>query len=116
MVNHRIAARWFTMSRPEVTSKKQQQTDNSDAIPFSERVFTSKQTQEILAEGKTTFFIKSLPKLDAYLDGSKLKVTGKSIQALIKQRLSAPRQPRPTPLRKAKTEREAEGDARTRHD
>ena len=103
MVNHRIAARWFTMSRPEVTSKKQQQTDNSDSIPFAERVFTSKQTQEILAEGKTKFFEESLPKLDAYLDGNKLKITGRSIQALIASRLKGGRQPRPVPqLRKSK--------------
>src|SRR6516225_4811678 len=91
------------MARPEVTGKKQQQTDNSDSIPFAERVFTSKQTQEILAEGKTKFFEESLPKLDAYLDGNKLKITGKSIQALIASRLKGGRQPRPVPqLQKSK--------------
>jgi len=92
------------MARGEITGKKLQ-ADNSEAIPFSERVFTSKQTQEILAEGKTTFFIKSLPKLDAYLDGNKLKITGKSIQDLIRKRLAAGRQSRPMPqLRKSRTE------------
>jgi hypothetical protein len=91
------------MARPEVTGKKQQQTDNSDSIPFAERVFTSKQTQEILAEGKTKFFEESLPKLDAYLDGNKLKITGRSIQALIASRLKGGRLPRPVPqLRKSK--------------
>ena len=48
---------------------------NSD-LPFAERLFTSRQAREILAEGKTTFFEKSLPKLDAFLDGNKLKITG----------------------------------------
>jgi hypothetical protein len=79
-------------------------TDNSDSIPFSERVFTSKQTREILAEGKTTFFEKSLPNLDAYLDGNKLKITGKSIQALIASRVKGGRKPRPTPSRSAAKE------------
>ena len=87
------------MARGEVTGKKPQQTGNTDSIPFSERVFTSKQTQEILAEGKTTFFEKSLPNLDAYLDGNRLKITGKSIQALIASRLKGGRQPRPVPQR-----------------
>jgi hypothetical protein len=87
------------MARGEVTGKKPQQTGNTDSIPFSERVFTSKQTREILAEGKTTFFEKSLPNLDAYLDGNKLKITGKSIQALIASRLKGGRQPRPVPQR-----------------
>ena len=89
MVNHHIATRWFTM-------------DNSDDLPFAERLFTSRQTQQILAEGKTKFFQESLPKLDAFLDGNKLKITGKSIQVLIEKRLAAPRVPRPMPqLRKA---------------
>ena len=95
----------------KVTGRKLRQTDNSDSIPFAERLFTAKQTREILQDGKTKFFEQDLPQLDYFLDGNKLKITGKSIQALIKQRLSAPRQPRPTPLRKAKTELEAEGDA-----
>ena len=72
---------------------------NSDNLPFAERLFTAKQTREILAEGKTTFFEKSLPNLDAYLDGNKLKITGKSIQALIASRLKGGRQPRPVPQR-----------------
>jgi hypothetical protein len=87
------------MARPEVTGKKLQHTNNSDSIPFSERVFTSKQTREILAEGKTTFYEKSLPELEYYLDGNKLKITGGSIQALIKKRLAAPRVPRRVPKR-----------------
>jgi hypothetical protein len=86
------------MARPEVTAKKQQQTE-TDNLPFAERVFTSRQTQKILAEGKTTFFGKSLPNLDAYLDGNKLKITGRSIQALIESRLKGGRQPRPMPQR-----------------
>jgi len=90
MVNHRIAARWFTMSRPE------------DNLPFAERLFTSRQTREILAEGKTKFFEESLPNLEAFLDGNKLKITGRSIQALIASRLKGGRQFRPIPqLRKA---------------
>jgi hypothetical protein len=72
---------------------------NAD-LPFAERLFTSKQAREILAEGKTTFFEKSLPKLDAFLDGNKLKITGKSIQALIASRVKGGRQPRPTPSRR----------------
>ena len=88
MVNHHIATRWFTM-------------DNSDDLPFAERLFTSRQTQQILAEGKTKFFQESLPKLDAFLDGNKLKITGKSIQALIASRVAGGRQPRPTPSRSA---------------
>src|SRR6516165_6882610 len=87
------------MARGEVTGKKLQQTDNSDSIPFSECVFTSKQTRRILAEGKTKFFQESLPNLDAYLDGNKLKITGKSIQDLIASRLKGGRQPRPVPQR-----------------
>jgi hypothetical protein len=87
------------MARGEVTGKKLQQTDISDSIPFSERVFTSRQAREILAEGKTKFFQESLPKLEAYLDGNKLKITGKSIQALIASRLKGGRQPRPVPQR-----------------
>jgi len=67
---------------------------------FAERLFTTKQAREILNEGKTTFFEKSLPKLDAFLDGNKLKITGKSIQALIKSRVAGGRQPRPTPSRR----------------
>ena len=85
MVNHRIAARWFTMSRPE------------DNLPFAERLFTSRQAREILAEGKTKFFQESLPKLEAFLDGNKLKITGRSIQALIASRVKGGRKPRPTP-------------------
>jgi hypothetical protein len=90
------------MARGEVTGRKLQQTDN---IPFAERLFTSKQTQEILAEGKTKFFEESLPYLEAFLDGNKLKITGKSIQALIASRVAGGRQPRPVPqLRKSRTQ------------
>jgi hypothetical protein len=75
--------------------------DSSD-IPFAERLFTSAQTQKILQEGKTKFFTKTLPELEYFLDGNKLKITGKSIQVLIEKRLAAPRVPRPMPqLRKA---------------
>ena len=102
------------MARGEVTGKKLQHTDNSDSIPFSERVFTSKQTREILAEGKTTFFEKSLPNLDAYLDGNKLKITGKSIQALIASRLKGGRQPRPVPQRIQRKLEENTAAAKTR--
>jgi hypothetical protein len=80
---------------------------NSDNLPFAERLFTAKQTREILAEGKTTFFEKSLPNLDAYLDGNKLKITGKSIQALIASRMKGGRQPRPVPSRRAAGARES---------
>jgi hypothetical protein len=73
---------------------------NSD-LPFAERLFTAKQTRAILAEGKTKFFEDSLPHLEAFLDGNKLKITGKSIQALIASRLKGGRQPRPMPSRRA---------------
>jgi hypothetical protein len=77
----------------------------TDNLPFAERLFTSKQTREILNEAKTTFFGKSLPYLEAFLDGNKLKITGKSIQALIASRLKGGRQPRPIPqLRKPEPE------------
>jgi hypothetical protein len=68
-------------------------------LPFAERLFTSRQTQEILAEGKTKFFQESLPKLEAFLDGNKLKMTGRSIQALIASRVAGGRKPRPVPQR-----------------
>lgn len=60
-------------------------------IPFAERVFTAKQTQRALAVGKTTFFEKVLPELEAYLDGNRLKITGRSIQAYRERRLAEPR-------------------------
>ena len=56
------------MAIGEVTGKKLQQTDN---LPFDQRLFTSKQVREILAEGKTKFFEDSLPELEAFLDGNK---------------------------------------------
>jgi len=56
-----------------------------------------RQAREILAEGKTKFFQESLPKLEAFLDGNKLKITGRSIQALIASRVKGGRKPRPTP-------------------
>jgi hypothetical protein len=71
---------------------------------FAERLFTTKQAREILNEGKTTFFEKSLPELDFFLDGNKHKITGGSILALIKKRLAAPRMSRPTPSRKSNSE------------
>jgi len=72
------------MARPEVTGKKQQQTDN---IPFDERLFTSKQAMEILQDGKTKFFEEDRPELEGFLDGNKLKFTGRSIRALIQKKL-----------------------------
>ena len=100
------------MARPEVTGKKQQQTDN---LLFGERLFTSKQTQQLLAVGKTTFFNKVLPELEAFLDGNKLKITGHSILRYQERRLAEPRLPRSLPqFHKARTEIEtqsAEGDA-----
>jgi hypothetical protein len=90
---------------------KQQQTGN---LPFGERLFTSKQAREILGDGKTKFFEQDLPYLEAFLDGNKLKITGRSIRALIESRLAKGRLPRPMPqLRKARTEIAAqhEGDA-----
>jgi hypothetical protein len=53
----------------------------------------------VLSRGKTKFFEESLPKLDAFLDGNKLKITGKSIQALIASRVAGGRKPRSTPSR-----------------
>jgi hypothetical protein len=79
---------------------------NSDNLPFAERLFTAKQTREILAEGKTKFFEDSLPHLEAFLDGNKLKITGKSIQALIASRVKGSRKPRPTPSRPARASKE----------
>ena len=99
------------MARSEVTGKKLQQTDN---LPFDQRLFTSKQAREILAEGKTKFFEDSLPDLEAFLDGNKLKIIGRSIPELIERRLAVGRQPRAIPqLRKSRTEIAAqhEGDA-----
>jgi hypothetical protein len=108
------------MARPEVTGRKTTQQRSSDIssaepdnlpfadssdIPFAERLFTSAQTQKILQEGKTKFFTKTLLELEYFLDGNKLKITGKSIQALIANRLKGGRQPRPMPqFRKARTE------------
>jgi hypothetical protein len=72
----------------------------SDDLPFDQRLFTAKQTRQILAVGKTTFF-KLLPELKSFLDGNRLKVTGRSIREYQEKRLAAPRVPRPTPLRSA---------------
>jgi hypothetical protein len=68
------------MARPEVTGKKSgpgiipdywQQTDN---IPFDQRLFTSKQAMEILQDGKTKFYEQDLPELElkegVFLDGN----------------------------------------------
>jgi hypothetical protein len=65
-------------------------------LPFDERLFTSEQTQRLLAVGKTTFFDKVLPQLQAFLDGNKLKISGRSIREYQERRLAEPRQPRPT--------------------
>jgi hypothetical protein len=71
-------------------------------IPFEERLFTSRQTRQILNVGKTTFF-KVLPQLDAFLDGNRLKITGRSIREYQGRRLAVPRVARPMPqLHKSK--------------
>jgi hypothetical protein len=101
------------MARPEVTGQKLQQTDN---IPFDERLFTSKQAREILCEGKTKFFDESLPQLDFFLDGNRHKITGRSIQALIKKRLAVGRLRRSMPqgFRKSKDHIEPQHDGGAR--
>jgi hypothetical protein len=77
---------------------------SADNLPFDERLFTSKQTRQILAVGKTTFF-KVLPQLEAFLDGNRLKITGRSIREYQERRLAVLRQPRRMPqLHKAKPE------------
>jgi hypothetical protein len=70
----------------------------SDDLPFDERLFTAKQTRQILAIGKTTFF-RILPELKSFLDGNRLKITGRSIREYREKRLAAPRVPRLTPSR-----------------
>jgi hypothetical protein len=75
-----------------------------DNLPFDERLFTSKQTQQILAVGKTSFF-KILPELEAFLDGNRLKITGRSILAYQERRLAAGRVRRSMPqMRKTKAQ------------
>jgi len=84
---------------------------SSDDLPFAERLFTSTQTRQILQDGKTKFFTQDLPELEAFLDGNKLKITGRSILALIRKRLAAGRQPRPIrQLRKSKIESQPSGE------
>ena len=58
-----------------------------DNIPFDERLFTSKQAMEILGDGKTKFFEEDRPQLKGFLDGNKLKFTGRSIRELIQKKL-----------------------------
>jgi hypothetical protein len=58
-------------------------------IPFDERLFTSKQAMEILQDGKTKFFEEDRPQLVGFLDGNKLKFTGRSIRALIAKKLDS---------------------------
>jgi hypothetical protein len=67
------------MARPEVTGK--------DNLPFDEGLFTSKQAREILGDGKTKFFLEDRPQLEGFLDGNKLKFTGRSIRELIQKKL-----------------------------
>jgi hypothetical protein len=64
-------------------------------VPFAERDFTTSQTMQILAVGKTKFFEGVLPQLESYLDGSKRKITGRSIQKYRERRLAEPRKRNP---------------------
>ena len=61
----------------------------NDNIPFDERLFTSKQAMEILQDGKTKFYEEDRPQLVGFLDGNKLKFTGRSIRALIQKKIEA---------------------------
>jgi hypothetical protein len=52
----------------------------SSAIPFEDCSYSVQETLRILAARPTTFFGKILPQLDSYLEGSRRKITGESIQ------------------------------------
>jgi hypothetical protein len=81
---------------------------NPDNLPFDERWFTTRQAREILQDGKTKFFTKVLPQLKSFLDGNKLKISGRSIREYQEGRLEQGRQVRPMPqLRKAKAQIES---------
>ena len=68
---------------------------SNDQIPFDERGFTTKQTRQILAAGKTRFFEDILPELESYLEGTRRIVTGRSIRAYRERRLAEPPRKRP---------------------
>jgi hypothetical protein len=65
-------------------------------IPFEDRDYTTQQTLLILATGKTNFFENILPHLEHYLDGNRLKITGRSIKEYRERKLAEPRRKRPT--------------------
>jgi len=65
-------------------------------VPFDERDFTSKQTKQILAVGKTKLFeLLRDGALEAYLDGNRLRISGRSIKAYRERRFAEGRQARP---------------------
>jgi hypothetical protein len=68
---------------------------SNDQVPFDERGFTTKQTRQILAAGKTRFFEDILPELESYLEGTRRIVTGRSIRAYRESRLAEPPRKRP---------------------
>lgn len=77
------------------------------SVPFEERDFTTAQVQQLLAVGKTTLFTTILPQLETYFEGTRRKITGRSIRAYRDRKLAEPRQKRPTEqLRKPKTRNE----------
>ena len=57
-------------------------------IPFEERGFTTRQTRQILAAGKTRFFEEILPELESYLEGTRRIITGRSILAYRNRKLA----------------------------
>jgi hypothetical protein len=59
-------------------------------IPFDKRGFTTQQTRQILAVGKTRFFEEILPQLESYLEGTRRIVTGRSILAYRERKLAEP--------------------------
>jgi hypothetical protein len=67
---------------------------SNDQIPFDERGFTTKQTRQILAAGKTRFFEDILPELESYLEGTRRIVTGRSIRAYRERKLAEPQRKR----------------------
>jgi hypothetical protein len=82
-------------------------------IPFAERLFTVRQTRQILGgTGKTRFFQDILPQLQSFLDGNKLLITGESIQRYRERRLSEPRRRRPTEQLAAARTRQGDAAAR----
>jgi len=61
-------------------------------VPFDECGFTTLQTRQLLAVGKTRFFEEVLPELESYLEGTRRVVTGRSIRAYRERRLAEPYQ------------------------